>query len=211
MTHTNNRGRKVGRPKYSSLKRLPIGREEHETILQHINQMVEKQSVAEKLMRICTILHHTGMRASEVLLLKKGMILSAMNDGKFSLNNQTKTKTPRLIMLSKNGIKEFKELFEMEGYEYENENDYIFVNKHGKQYTAQGIVRLLNTHIKEALGELFSSHSYRAGYIRDLFKEVGIGGGSIVRELVGHSTISVTLRYLVSTEQDMADVLEMAR
>lgn len=202
--------RRPGRPKHSTVARLPIHREEHEAFIQHINQVVEKFTVAERLIRIATILHHTGMRISEVLLLKKGHILDAMNEGKFSLSNETKTKTTRLIILSKKGKEEFKELFEMEGWEYEDRQDLLFVNKDNKPMKVQSITKLMNKHIKLALGELYSSHSYRQGYCTDLLTKAK-APANIVQKLVGHKNLSTTLRYNYASENDLLDALEQVR
>ena len=156
--------------------------------------------LGSKLLRAYTILHHTGMRASELLQLDSEMILDSMETGKFSLDNSTKTKKTRLIMLSKKGIVEFKELFEMELSR--NEYEKIFKG------TAGGLIRLLNTHIKENLGVLYSSHSYRQAYVTDLLK---VAPASRVSKLVGHRNVQTTLRYDYSSESDMLDVLEMVR
>ena len=190
----------AGRPKNSTVARLPITRNLHIDLLDYIKINVVKNSVHSKLLRAYTILHHTGMRASELLQLDSEMILDAMETGKFSLDNSTKTKKTRLIMLSKTGIAEFKELFGMEL----NRDEYEKIFKS----TAGGLIRLLNTHIKENLGGLYSSHSYRQGYITDLLK---VAPASRVSKLVGHCNVQTTLRYDYSSESDMLDVLEMVR
>jgi len=209
----NEQRRKPGRPQFSTVERLPIGRIEHEEILMHIAQCVVKESIATKLVEMCTILHHTGLRASELRLITKGDIMSAIVDGsrqgKFSLSNDTKTNTTRLIRLSKKGVAEFKELFDV-GWKDEELVARLFLNKKGKVLGANGIVKLLNNNIKKALGKLYSSHSYRAGYCTDLLNK-GQVPANVVQKLVGHKNLQTTLRYNFASEEDLTDALERVR
>jgi len=214
MSQNETIKRGSGRPKHSTVERLPIGREEHEEILLHIAQCVVKQTVAQKLVEMCTILHHTGLRASELRLITKGDIMSAIEEGarqgKFSLSNDTKTNTTRLIRLSKKGIEEFRDLFDV-GWEDHERSQRLFLNKQGKVLTAGGIVKILNNNIKKALGsKLYSSHSYRAGYIRDLLNKGNVQA-NVVQKLVGHKNLQTTLRYNFASEEDLLDALERVR
>jgi len=213
MTQNETNNRRPGRPKHSTVKRMPLGREQHEEILLHIAQCVVKQSVATKLVEMCTILHHTGLRASELRLITKGDIMSAIEEGsrqgKFSLSNDTKTNTTRLIRLSKKGIHEFRELFDV-GWEEHERSQRLFLNKQGKVLTAGGIVKILNNNIKKALGKLYSSHSYRAGYCTDLLNKGNVPA-NVVQQLVGHKNLQTTLRYNFATEEDLTDALERVR
>jgi len=216
MTQGETISRGPGRPKHSTVERLPIGREEHEEILLHVAQCVVKQSIADKLVKMCTILHHTGLRASELRLITKGDIMSAIEEGsrqgKFSLSNDTKTNTTRLIRLSRKGIEEFRELFDV-GWEDHERHERLFLNKKGKVLTAGGIVKLLNNNIKKALAsKLYSSHSYRSGLCTDLLNpKKGNIPANIVQQIIGHKNLQTTLKYNFASEEDLADALERVR
>ena len=190
-----------GRPKNSTKARTPIMKYEFNGLLYYVKYSVQKKSVQDRLYKAFTILFHTGMRASELLLLDYQMIADATDNGKFSLSNKTKTKKTRLIHISKQGILDLKELFEFEVCE-DNANEKVF------NCTAGSLVRLLNFHIKECLGELYTSHSFRQGYVTAL---LNVAPPSRVQKLVGHANIGTTLRYDYSSEQDVKDILEMVR
>lgn len=198
----------IGRPKHSTVARLPIDKELHETLLMYVNQQVVKDSIADKLTKAYTILHHTGMRASELLQIDIGMILDAIKNAKFSLNNKTKTKKTRLIILTKNGVFDFKSLFEMEYDESSNRAEKIFKKKNAGPLNKQAFLQLLNNNIKKSLGNLYSSHSYRQAYCTDLLK---VAPASQVARLVGHANVQTTLRYDFNTESDLLATLEKVR
>lgn len=191
----------AGRPKNSTVARLPISKEELDSLMYYVKCSVEKRSIQDKLYKAFTLLYHSGMRASELMLLNYQHISDAISMGRFSLNNQTKTKKTRLIMISKQGSLDLKELFEFEVCN-ENIHEKIF------RGTKQALIRLLNTHIHECLGGLYSSHSFRQGYVTSLLK---VAPASKVCRLVGHSSVQTTLRYDYTSETDMKDVLEMVR
>jgi len=200
--------RRPGRPKHSAIARLPIDSELHDTLLMYVQQQVIKDTIADKLTKAYTILHHTGMRASELLQLNVGMIVDAMEDGKFSLDNSTKTKKTRLIILTKNGVSDLKELFGMEYDDTSDRAEKIFRKNNGSDLTVPAFIQLLNNNIKRALGVLYSSHSYRQSYCTDLLK---VAPASQMAKLVGHSNVQTTLRYDYSSENDLLSKLEQVR
>jgi integrase len=198
----------MARPKGSTVARLPINTEKFEDLLMYCDQYVNRPSVHEKLIKMFYILHHTGLRASELLLLNISMMRAGMKEGRFSLTNETKTKSTRLVLISKKGQEDLKELFDMEIDDSLPGSQKIFLRHDGKQLKKEGIIRLLNIHIKEALGKLYSSHSFRQAYVTDLLK---IANPSSVAKMVGHRSIQTTLRYSYASQEELEDLLERVR
>ena len=159
----------------------------------------------DKIIFAATILHHSGMRASELLKLKYQHLSDAVFEGRFSLDNSTKTKSTRLILLARLGRKEIEEL--IDGYEGDMK-DYVFPAKNGGALSKGPFIRLLNRHIHSILGELYSSHSYRISYITDLLK---VSSANLAQKAVGHKSVSTTLRYGYSSTEDILSKLEETR
>lgn len=188
------------RKKGTTIARIPISKNELDDLLYYTKYSVVKFSTQEKLTKCFILLFHSGMRASELLLLTEKSIESILEKGFFSLPNATKTKKPRLVILSKQGVEDIRELFEMELVG--NSNRKLFTGK------KEGLVKLLNFHIHECLGELYSSHAFRSGYVRDMLKKAP---ASLVQSAVGHSSVSTTLRYDFSSEQDIKTTINLIR
>jgi len=197
---------RMGRPRGSTKARVPVSEEDFQSLLMYVDQQVIKLTIAEKLRKAFTILRHTGMRASELLILDYSMIISGIEEGRFSLDNTTKTKKTRLILLTQKGREELAELFDYD--ENTNRSEKVFTKRNGRELQSQSFTKLLNTNIKKALGDLYTSHSFRQAYVTDLLK---VAPASQVAKLVGHSNIQTTLAYDYATEDDLLGALERAR
>lgn len=195
----------IGRPKHSTLERLPIDRKLHEELIYFVGRSDTRERVKDKIIFAYTILHHSGMRASELLKLTYQNLNDGIDDGKFSLDNSTKTKSTRLILLTKLGRKEIGEL--VEGYEGSMKG-LVFATKDGGTLSKGPFIRLLNRHIHTILGKLHSSHSYRISYVTDLLK---VSSANLAQKAVGHKSVSTTLRYGYSSTEDILSKLEETR
>lgn len=210
--------KKRGRPFNTSIERLPIKQEEFESLLMYCDQFIIKESTRLKLVKAFTILYHSGCRISELLQLDKNHIASILKArdlskaGSFSLNNTTKTKKPRLVLISKQGVEDIAEIWEMEiCEEVDNMSEKIFPGKNGKPLGVTGFTALINKHMKLALeSDLFSSHSFRQGLLSSLISDAKIPV-STVSAMIGHASINTTLRYHRSTKIEQAEALEMVR
>jgi len=203
--------KKVGRPKHSSRAKIPVIPELHKELLELISsrQLVPQENVHENLLRAYTILYHTGMRISELIQLDSQMIWEIMyglnggKPGKTSLDNSTKTRKPRLIVISKAGINDLKEIFDGLWTEEEAKKKHkIFKIK------APSLTKTVNKYMKMVDPSL-SSHSYRQGIITQLLnKKIS---PKIVQQFIGHEQINTTLNYNFITTQNIFDVIEEVR
>ncbi len=196
---------KNGRPQFSTKERLPIDRKLHEGLLYYVGRSDLRERVKDKITMAYTILHHTGLRASELLDLTFKDLNDAVSEGKWSLSNKNKTKSTRLIQITKRGRKEFEEL--IEGYEGDLDMK-VFTNRNGEELSKSPFIRVLNRHIHSFLGPLHSSHSYRQSYVTDLLK---VASPNLVQKAVGHKSVTTTLRYGFSSNEDILKKLEAVR
>jgi len=80
---------------------------------------------------------------------------------------------------------------------------YLFTkNNSDKPMRAESLKLLMNTFIHSVLGELYSTHSFRQGYITTQH-ELGLSL-EFIREDVGHSNISTTARYATVSSKEIS-------
>jgi site-specific recombinase XerD len=209
-----NEVKKVGRPKNSTRSRLAVSEEDFESLMLYVDQQVIKYTTAKKLRKAFTLLRLTGMRRSELLQVNYGMIMDGVGmgedgvGGRFSLNNSTKTKSTRLILITEKGKEDLINLFGNE-LKTKNREDKIFKKWNGQELKPQPFTKLLNVHIKRCLGPLFVSHSFRQAYVTDMLKK-NISP-NLVCKLVGHKRVATTFLYSSVSEDDLMNALEQVR
>jgi len=152
-----------------------------------------------KLIRAFTLLYLTGCRVSEISRFTSKDIAQMIEHNEYSLTNATKTKTPRLITFDESRIQvEFlKKILPRD------ERAYLF-NRNGSQeaMSVESLKQLINRFIHNVLGELYSSHSFRTGYITTAHS-VGLSLEHI-RQDIGHANISTTARYARVTNEEIS-------
>lgn len=204
--------RRVGRPKSETVSRRPVQQEQYDQLMTYVDQ-IAKPKTAEKLRRAFTLLFFTGLRIGELVLISRADVISIIEKNIFSLSNATKTKKPRLVIVSKNGQQAIKEIFEMDWDENIDDMSLKVFHAQGNDHTkplgVPGLNKLINLHMKESLGSLYTSHSFRQGLISDmLLKGVAV---TIVSSYISHTALSTTLKYLRPTEENMIDAVNIAR
>lgn len=148
------------------------------------------------------LMYSSGLRVSEIINLK-------VND--IDLNSDIvrvfgKGSKERIIPLSEyssDALKNYilnhrKELFK------HGENDYLFLNNHGKNMSRQGFFKILKKIAKEKnIKKDFSPHTLRHSFATHLLKN----GADLrsIQELLGHSDISSTQIYTHITNERLKD------
>ncbi|MDD2829240.1 MAG: site-specific integrase [Sulfuricurvum sp.] len=187
------------RPIGTTRAKKPIFKKEFDRLIRACNYSKEIKSPTKlKLIRAFTLLYMTGCRASEIINMTTADLTLMIRDNEYSLTNKTKTKTSRLISFdeSRQQIEYFKKILP-------SDSTYLFPrNNANVPMTASALKLLMNTFIHSILGELYSSHSFRAGYIT-AFHQQGLSLEHI-RQDIGHANIATTARYATVTSEEIA-------
>lgn len=138
-----------------------------------------------------SILFFTGLRAGELRSFTRRTLLDLIENGEVEIL-QTKTNAKRTVIFSENArymLKtQLKSIYAV--CEYEDTPLYPFQDPQGNK-----LIESINAGLEpyaEKLNLKFSSHSFRAGYITQLLREVP---AQHVQELVGHADIRSTMQY----------------
>ena len=187
------------RPKGTTRAKKPILKKEFDRLILATNRSLDLQSTTKmKLIRAFTLLYLTGCRISEIASFKSSDIEQMIQRNEYSLTNSTKTKSARLISFSENMAQiEFlkKILPQRNGYLFERNNS-------NEPMTTESLKRMMNSFIHKVLGELYSTHSFRTGYITAAHR-LGLSLEHI-REDIGHASIATTARYATVTHTEIA-------
>ncbi len=157
-----------------------------------------------KLLRVYTLLYLTGCRVSEIINFTCKDIENIIVNKQISLDNSTKTKKPRALLFNYTGT---KMLIDLDYTDCSERTSFLFYSKGSNTPMVTSVFnRLVNTHLKKVLGELYTTHSFRAGYITRIVERTG--NIETARSLVGHKTIKTTMGYLKSTPKQMEDAID---
>lgn len=189
----------MARPKGTTRAKKPILKYEFNRLLQKANTSLDLQSTTKlKLVRAFTLLYLTGCRISEIINISSNDVEEMIKNNEFSLTNDTKTKKPRLITFDSNKtqIEFLKKILPL--------NDgYLFAkNKSNKTMTVSALTLMLNTFIHKILGDFYSTHSFRTGYIT-VAHQLGLSLEHI-RQDIGHTDIATTARYATVTNKEIS-------
>jgi integrase/recombinase XerD len=186
------------RPKGTTKARKPIGKREFERLIAATKHSHEIRSpTRQKLQRGFTLLYLTGCRVSEIVELHTQDIERMISDNEYSLTNATKTRKARLITFDAAGVQRdiLRRIAPKRGYLFaRNGSDYPM--------TASALTQMMNGFIHRVLGELYSTHSFRAGYITESSRS----GNDLehIRQDIGHQNISTTARYITVTAEEIS-------
>jgi len=189
----------MARPKGTTRAKKPILRQEYEWLMFKAETDTSIQDTTKvKLKRAFTLLYLTGCRISEIVSLHVDDINYMLKNNEYSTNNLNKMKAPRLISFDtsfhqKKIIRDH--LSTCSGYLFARNND-------NKPMTVSALKLQMNNFIQRILGALYSTHSFRAGYITTAHQQ----GLSLehIRQDIGHKDISTTARYATVTSDEIS-------
>ncbi len=189
----------VGRHIGTTRVKKPILKKEFDRLIKAVKMNTEIKSPTKlKLTRAFTLLYLTGCRAGEIVKFTREDLEQMISENEYSLTNNTKTKTPRLISFDETQV----QIGMLHGLLPIN-GTYLFP-KNGADYpmTASAFKLLMNGFIQTILGELYSTHSFRAGYITAAHQQ----GLSLehIRTDIGHRAIATTARYTTVTNDEIS-------
>jgi len=189
----------MARPKGTTRAKKPIQKKEFDRLINAINRSLEIKSPTKlKLTRAFTLLYLTGCRISEIAYFKSDDVKQMIEENEYSLTNNTKTHSSRLISFNEN-----KTQIEFLKKIHPCDDGYLFAkNNSEKVMTVSALKLLMNKFIHRVLGQLYSTHSFRTGYITTAHQR----GLSLehIREDIGHKNIATTARYATVTSDEIA-------
>lgn len=186
------------RPVGTTRAKKPIMKREFDLLILALGRSHEiKSPTRVKLRAAFTLLYLTGCRISEIAHFTRDDIAQMVADNEYSLTNATKTKTPRLITLDESR----RQAAMLSGIMPDTR--YLFPrNGSDRPMTATALKNLANGFIHAVLGDLYSTHSFRAGYITAFHAQ----GFSLehIRTDIGHRSIATTARYATVTPGEIS-------
>lgn len=147
---------------------------------------------------------NTGLRISDTLKIKH----SSMADDKMIIIEK-KTKKQREITLNDVVKKSYTKLISMldEANKSYEANDFVFVSQKGSVYKTQSINGILKKIFYTKKFQI-SSHSLRKSFARRIYSNMNESENSLVllSEIFGHSSISITRRYLGIRQETISNI-----
>lgn len=188
------------RPVGTTRAKKPILKKEFDRLIKAVKMNTEIKSPTKlKLTRAFTLLYLTGCRAGEIVKFTRTDLEQMIMDNEYSLTNATKMKTPRLISFDEAQvqIEMLRQLLPLV------DGTYLFPrNGADIPMTASAFKLLMNGFIHALLGELYSTHSFRKGYITIAHQQ----GLSLehIRIDIGHRSLATTARYAEVTHEEIS-------
>lgn len=194
------------RPIGSTKDRQPIFKEEFDRLIELTKHDKDIQKNTKlKLLRAYTLLYLTGCRVSEIINFTCKDLETIIRHKAISLGNDTKTKKPRALMFNDEGIKMLTSLSYVDCPK--SSETFFYSNTYDTPMDEAVFTRIINTHLESKLGALYTSHSFRAGYVTRIIEVTG--NPKTAQDLVGHSNLKTTLGYVSTTPARKQEAINM--
>ena len=187
--------------------RKPILQAEYKKLMRYVNTEEMKEWKRKNIQRAFVLLFYTGIRLNEINQITNRHIKELIED-KETIIYTSKTDKERLLLISDTAVKEIKKYFDTEDNENNEDNENRVIAPFGnprKSFNNISLISTVNKEIQKALGNQYSSHSFRSGLISS-FMENGINP-KVVKEFIGHSSIQTTLGYYKPSNETIRNSL----
>ncbi len=190
----------MARPTNSKKDRLPIMEVEYTSIVHKTKHNKSMKSVTKKkLLRAYGLLYCFGARVSEIVNFTLNN-LDFIYMHKYIIITDTKAKATQRLVINDKAISILKDL------DYSDCKDTLFYkNNSDLSMSISGLTKLINTHLSHQLNVLYTSHSFRAGYITRILEATG--NPKIAQKLARHKDIITTLRYSGASDRQINEAL----
>jgi len=164
-----------------------------------------RKNTQSNLLRTFTILYYCGLRVNELQELRIKNIRELLKTGTTKIL-LPKTHTERKLYCTDDFKKELVKLFDLE-----NEDDLNkVITKGNSRNKRDGInivtfIYMVNEHLKDILGNGYTSHSFRQGIITEMGSK-GINV-KLISKYIGHKNVETTLGYINPTDEDIVNCL----
>lgn len=191
----------MARPKNTKKDRLPIMATDYTTIvIKTKNDKSMKSVTKRKLLRAYALLYCFGARISEITNFTMEDMQFIFKNKYIILDNTKSNATQRLVINDK-ALEMLKEL------DYSDCKNALFYKPNSDEpMNVGGLEKLVNTHLSRQLNVLYTSHSFRAGYITRILEATG--NPKIAQKLARHKDIITTLRYTGASEKQVSNALD---
>ena len=191
-------------PKIS--KRLPVFVKEEDTrkLIDALNQSTEDWKGLNAKMLI-TIFYETGMRLSELIMLKEKQV----DFSRSHIKVLGKGNKERIIPVSKNTLVAIRNYQQLKKNNFEQADDFLFITNKGKKLYPKYAYLLVNHYLGLASTlDKKSPHVLRHTFATHLMNN---GAGlNAVKELLGHSSLASTQIYTHNTIEKLKDAHKKA-
>lgn len=134
----------------------------------------------KSLLRAMILMYYGGFRVNEVKQITNEQISQVLKTGEIDIYI-SKQKIKRVVYFNKNAIQELYMCLANTQKEH-------FLN-----YTGDSLRVLLNKFIKNILGDGYTSHGFRRGFITTIIQSSG--NPKLAQYVIGHKNINTTLHY----------------
>jgi len=193
------------RPVGSTKDRLPIFEEEFNKLIEKtMHDKDSQKNTRLKMLRAYTILYLTGCRVSEIIDFTCKDVETILRHKMISLSNDTKTNKPRALLFNDAGLAMLSKLSYID---CPKTTEALFYANNSDQPMNEAVfTRQLNSHMAAMLNPLYTTHSFRAGYITRIIEATG--NIETARDLVGHKSITTTMEYLSTSTKQKNNALD---
>ncbi len=162
-----------------------LTKKEYETLIAHC---------PEKISLICKVLHHTGLRISELLSIR---LSHCKHDGVYTyVQIVGKNRKARRVILDRFLYNRIVRAF--------NSSDHLFASHRGGSYSREHICRLINKYSLEFLGRSIHPHTFRHSFAtRHIKRKHSV---KAVSNYLGHSSTSITEQMYVHDEMQAEEL-----
>jgi len=164
-----------------------------------------RANTKQNFLRAFVILFYTGLRLNEVQELRVKQIKELVENGQTKII-LSKTHNERKLFATDEFKRELKKLFDFTKEDLENR----VIAKGSDKNNRTGInhivfISAINKQIKKALGDGFTSHSFRQGLITEMASK-GVNT-KVIAGFINHKNVSTTLRYVKPTDEIIANAM----
>lgn len=165
------------------MKEQHITKDLHTKLIKGIKSYTEDKELQRDLKRACVLLYHTSIRYTELKNFTAMKVLKAINKKEIKIFIP-KTKTKRIVKLSKNGINDLKSLN---------------ISEDQKLFKTKYFLKELKCCIRKILGKKFGINSYKFSFVEEIKrKEPDVK----VKIQVGHEKL-----FMSPTYQEQSQIL----
>ena len=196
------------RPIGSTKERLPIYENEFKILITLIKADIRlRLETRAKLLRAYTLLYLTGCRVGEIAPLRVCDLKSIIDTGCLPLGGLTKTKKPRTILFNEVMLNSIASLpvndcYDKNGFLFYSPCEDIVLAHAMSKFSLTG---LLNEYLEKYLSPLYTTHSFRAGYVTRIVEATG--NIKTAQDMVGHQSVKTTIRYLSTSKEQKFEAL----
>lgn len=163
----------------------------------------------ERLLRVFTILYHTGLRANETSQITY-LKIKELIETKTTTVIAHKQSLEKRLYITDTAVKELKEIFKDKDL---NSDLYIITSIRSNKNTVLNVNSLIGD-VNSYLVKVFpnnriTSHSFRQSIITEL-AEANINT-KVIQSLIGHKSISSTYRYIKPSQEAIANSIDLVR